>query len=73
MTENTLGVGLNKLAAEGSHEGSFLAVFEDKFTADVRKDLSASATPMTALASHVMCANHLPIKSTTCSVYECRC
>ena len=35
MKENTLGVGLNKLAEEGSHEASFLSVYEDKFTADV--------------------------------------
>lgn len=35
VKENTLGVGLNQLAVEGSHQASFLAIFEEKFTADV--------------------------------------
>lgn len=34
VKENTLGVGLNQLAVEGSHQASFLAIFEEKFTAD---------------------------------------
>lgn len=31
-----MGVGLSTLAEEGSHEESFLEIYETKFTADVR-------------------------------------
>lgn len=37
MEDNTLGVGLNTLAAAGSHESSFLSVYETEFHADVRR------------------------------------
>lgn len=42
VKENTLGVGLNQLAVEGSHQAGFLAIYEEKFTADVRWFLTAS-------------------------------
>ena len=33
-----MGVGLNTLAVEGSHEKSFLSIFEEEFKADVSGD-----------------------------------